>query len=157
MEGAAARPDHAGDASRGHECRDERQEAQDAAVATASPQASLDRAASKVGANYKNAHWDLVDAVAEEKVDLAKLADGELPENMQGMDAEQRVAYIAEQAAKRTEIQAKIKELTAARNQYVAAERERLHAEAGEADLGQAMLTAVRGQLKEMDYDLVDE
>jgi len=129
-----------------------RQEAQDANASKLSPKASLDRAAAKAGGQYRNAGWDLVDAVAEEKVDLAKVEAEDLPEAMRDMDAAQREAYVKEMAEKRADIQKKIKELTAARNEHVAAERARLAEESGEADLGEAMRTAVREQLQAKNY-----
>ncbi len=131
-----------------------RQEAQDANAAKLSMKSSLDRVAAKSSGQYRNAGWDLVDAVAEEKVDLSEVKPEELPEAMREMDIEQRKAYVNDMAAKRAELQAKIKELTAARHEHVAADRKRLAVESGEADLGEAMVTAVREQLKEKNYEL---
>jgi len=130
-----------------------RQEAQDTNASKLSPKASLDRAAAKASGQYRNAGWDLVDAVAEEEVDLAEVDAEDLPEAMRDMDVKQREAYVEQMAQKRAQIQSKIKELTAARNEHVQAERKRLAEESGEADLGEAMVTAVREQLKEKNYE----
>lgn len=135
----------------------ERQSAQDAAVAGVSGAAQLDRVASKASANYRNDHWDLVDAVEAEKVDLAELKDEELPEAMRGMDAKERAEYVQKQAEERAAVQAKIRALSAERNLHIEAERKKLAAEAGEADLGEAMLGAVREQLRAKQYEFVEE
>lgn len=100
-----------------------RQVAQDAAVATLAPAsgAVAQRAIAKASVNYKNSTWDLVDAVKEEKADVAQLKDEDLPAEMQKMNAAERKAYVETKARERAAMQAKIKELNQAREKYVAA------------------------------------
>ena len=59
------------------------------------------RAVSKASSNYKNADWDLVDAVEDESVDLNEISDDQLPEEMKKMDKKERKEYIDKKAEKR--------------------------------------------------------
>ena len=128
-----------------------RQQAQDvfaasqpAAAAAAAPQV---RAMSKARSLYRNASWDLVDAVVNEKtVKLEDVKEAELPEAMRKMSAEQRKAHVEQNAKARTELQDKIRSLGTDREKFIA-EKRRESAAAGEKTLDAAILTAVDEQL----------
>ncbi len=104
----------------------EAQRLQDTNAAKLGAPAAADRAAAKSTGLYRNAGWDLVDALRENKVDLDKLKSEELPEKMRKMTVAQRKEYIAGQAGKRVEIQKQIKELNAKRAEHVKKEIARL-------------------------------
>lgn len=118
------------------------------AQAAAAPVA---RAASKAGANYENAGWDLVDAVEQKKVDVATVKDEELPEAMRKMSVEERKAYVAEQATKRNAIRAEIGKLMAERSAFLA---EQAKTPAGGDTLDAAIVGVVREQLKSREFDV---
>jgi hypothetical protein len=119
-----------------------RQNAQDANAAAA-PAVQAERAKTKASFNYSNATWDAIDALREGKLDLGKVKDEELPEDLRGLDIEGRKKAIENRQQERSELQKKIQELTAARDQYVAAQRK---AEAGDKRLDEAVISAVRDQ-----------
>ena len=100
----------------------ERQTAQDANAASVSAPAAAQRVAAKSSGLYTNAQWDLVDAVEQKKVDLAKVEAKDLPEPMRKMSVEQRTDYVKQQSAKRVEIQKQVKELDDKRQAHVKAE-----------------------------------
>lgn len=110
------------------------------------------RAASKSSSVYNNSRNDLVDAVKNDVVSLDKVPEAELPQAMKPMSEEERVAYVDEQTAKRAEVQAKIRELTAEREKFVAKERQRL-ATSGEATLGDVIVKSVREQLDDAGFE----
>ena len=57
--------------------------------------ASVQRAASKAGANYENSTWDLVDAVQNQRVELDKLDEKDILEVLSFMDVpRQREVYL---------------------------------------------------------------
>lgn len=118
-----------------------RQSAQDANLAAA-PAANLQRQVAKASGAYKNASWDVVDAVKEGKIDLDKADPKELPKEMQKMTPAQRKAYVAEMQKKRTELQAKIKKLDEERRKYV--DQQMKSKPPAENTLDAAVVTAVR-------------
>jgi len=99
---------------------------QDANVAAMAPSAAAQRCVAKGSELYDNRRWDLVDASRDANFDLAAIKEDALPESMRAMTLEQRRAHIEAMAAQRTSIQQQVKELNAAREQFIAAERTRL-------------------------------
>ncbi len=108
------------------EKRKELQSAQDEAARAAAPGALAERAQSKGSGAYRNSGWDLVDAVADGSVDLAKLEDEELPEEMRGMTPEQRKAHVEKKAAERKAVREEIAKLSVEREKFIAAEKAKM-------------------------------
>jgi hypothetical protein len=132
-----------------------RQAAQDAnastapaAVAAAAPQL---RAMSKASSLYQNSSWDLVDATKDGKVKIDDVKESELPDNLKKMSKEERKKYVQEQTQKRSEIQGKIKDLSKQRDEYIAAKRR--EQATTQPTLDAAMLTAVRGQITQKQFE----
>lgn len=120
-----------------------RQTMQDANAAGAAPAVAAERATAKATAIYTNTRWDLVDAIREGVVKLGEMKDADLPAPMRDMTLEQQREYVEQAAGRRAEIQARIKELSAARANYLAAERAKV---SGATTLGEALLGAIRDQ-----------
>lgn len=132
------------------------QAAQDANATTVNAPAAAQRAAAKASTLYRNAGWDLVDAVAENKVDLAKVDAKELPEPMQKMTPEQRKAYVEQQAAERTKLQGQIREL----NDKAEAFRKDEVAKKGLSEkdsFDNALRAAVRAQAEKMEFQFEEK
>lgn len=129
-----------------------RQRAQDANALAAAPAAAASRAVAKAGRLYNNAAWDLVDAVSEKKVDLSKIEQEELPEELRGLTAKELGGRIAELSKQRQDVQAKIKKLAAERAKFVADERAKL-ADKGGATLDDAIVEAVRAQAARQSFE----
>jgi len=129
---------------------EQRQRVQDANAAKSGSLGS--RIAAKASAQYRNAGWDLVDALKEGKVKLEDVKDEDLPEAMRKMSVAERKKYVEAQRAERAKIQAEIRKLSEERKNYVAAELKKQ----GKADnsLGAAMLKAVREQAAKRNFDL---
>jgi hypothetical protein len=126
-----------------------RQEKQDANAVAAEQGAATQRMMSKASGAYKNSSWDLVDALEDGRVDLAKTEA--LPEEMKAMTLEQRKAHVAAAAGKRKELQARIRALSAERETFVQEESKRQGLEAGNT-LDAALLKAVRVQAEKSGY-----
>ena len=122
-----------------------RQEAQDKNVATlaSASGAVAQRAIAKASVNYRNASWDLVDAVKEKKADLASLKTEELPAEMQKLTVEERKTYIETKSKERADMQVKIGELNREREKYVATRMKEI---AGTNTLDAVVISAVREQ-----------
>lgn len=130
----------------------ENQVLQDGNAAAAAPGAAVQRAVAKASGNYRNSAWCLVDAVTLDNVDLSKVKDEELPENMRKMTLEQRKAYLAEKKAEREVIQKKVTELNKARDAYVAEEQKKLAAKSKAETLDSAVIGTVRKQAEAKNY-----
>jgi hypothetical protein len=100
----------------------ERQSKQDANASSLNPAAAAQRSSAKASGLYNNATWDLVDASKAKDFDVTKVKTEDLPEPMRKMTDDQKKAYIADQAAKRVEIQKEIQDLSKKRDAYVKAE-----------------------------------
>jgi hypothetical protein len=108
------------------------------------------RSAYKASAAYQNPSWELVDGMDQGRIDVAKLDDAHLPEDMRGLDADGRRAYVAKKKKERSEIQKRIRELTAERDTFVANERAKL---SQNDSLDVALLKAVTNQAKAKGFD----
>ncbi|MBI4575142.1 MAG: VWA domain-containing protein [Planctomycetes bacterium] len=66
---------------------------------------------------------DLVDAYAAGELDLDDVAEGEMPEDLRGLDRDALAAALGERAARRGALRAKLAELEEARAEFVEAKR----------------------------------
>jgi hypothetical protein len=86
------------------------QAAQDANAVQLNSANAASRAATKAGKLYSCA-WDLVDATRNGEVDLAKVDEEDLPEDMRALTYAQRVARVDAMQQRRTKLQSRINEL----------------------------------------------
>ncbi len=128
-----------------------RQTAQDANAQSLSAGVAAQRAAAKASGQYRNAGWDLVDAVREGQVKLAEVKSEDLPEAMKEMTTEEQKAYIESQAQTRAKLQQEIGKLAREREKYVAQERREL-AGAGGDTLDAVIVQTVRQQAGERNF-----
>lgn len=128
-----------------------RQEKQDANAGAYSQSNVAERALSKSGAAYRNDDWDAVDAFKDNEKELEKMKDEELPEEMKGMSAEERVKFVEGKAKEREEIQGKIRELSTSRDKYIAEERKKSASDTKNT-LDEVMLDAVRKQAEKKNF-----
>ncbi len=96
--------------------------AQDSTALSLAPASAADRYAAKSSKQYRNSKWDLVDALAEKEVDLAKLTENELPDELKKLKPEERKAYVDAKAKERAEVQKEIQEVAKKREAYIQAE-----------------------------------
>lgn len=122
------------------------------AIANEAAGASTQRAVSKASANYHNAAWDLVDAVREDKVDLAKLEAKDLPADLQNLSKDELKARVAEASKKRAALQTQIQQLNKEREAYVAAEMKKLAGQGGKT-LDQVVVETTRSQAAALGYE----
>jgi hypothetical protein len=132
----------------------QRQVAQDANAAGASPASSATRAQFKGSRLYSNAGWDLCDACRLGKIKIEDLKDDQLPENLKKMSLAERKSFIEKMIKDRQDIQKQIKDLSDARAKYVAAERKKLAVNEDDT-LDAAIVTEVRRQatVKNFSFD----
>lgn len=111
------------------------------------PAVASERAKVKASASYSNAQWDLVDATAQNQVDVASLKDEELPAEMRGLTVDKKKEYVQRKQAERKQVQAQIQKLSAERDQYLAE-----HAQKDQGTLQSAVLEAVHEQAASRGY-----
>ncbi len=124
----------------------ERQVIQDTNASTYGAANQAQRVISKASSNYKNAIWDLVDAVEEGRVKLEDVATKDLPEIMHAMTLDQRRDYISEMKTKRETIKSQIQKLDVARRSFVEQKRKEMRAELGKETLDEVIIQTIRKQ-----------
>ncbi|WP_052599219.1 VWA domain-containing protein [Aureispira sp. CCB-QB1] len=100
---------------------------------------------------YNNATWDAVDAMAENDDFMEEVEEEELPDEMKGMDMEERKEYIEKKATERAAIQAKIQEAAKKRSAFIAEKRKEAAGEEKNT-LDAVMLKTVRDQAKKQNF-----
>lgn len=76
---------------------------------------------------------DLITDVREKQIDLKKVADDELPENMRKMSPYERADYLKKQGEERDKLNAKVAELSKQREAYIAEQNKKLAGGKGDA------------------------
>ena len=100
---------------------------------------------------YTNHGWDLVDACNQNKVKLEDVGEDQLPDDLRKLSIAQWKEYVAAKNAERTRIQEQIKQLSAARAEYVAAAEKAAAAKNGNT-LDEAMNNAIRTQAERKSF-----
>lgn len=126
------------------------QMSEDTNAAQLSPEASVQRMVAKSSAHYRNSHWDLVDAVKQEDLDLNTLKEQQLPEEIRTLSPRKRQDYIEAKAKERSEIQEQIQELNQQRRTFVAQELKKRNTQ--DNSLGSAIIQAIRSQARDKGY-----
>ena len=130
-----------------------RQNEQDMNAAAVSPEIAVQRAAAKAAPQYNNSAWDLVDAYKAGTVRLEELREDELPAEMKGMSAGERLGYVDAMRMQRETLQKKIAALHAARERFV---RDQMKKPAGAGTLDEAILRALRRQAAAKNFAFVE-
>lgn len=112
------------------------------------------RAATKTGKLYRNVGRDLVDSYESDKDILAKIKDSDLPEEMQKMTAEERLAHIKKLTKQRTLLKEKLAKLMKEREAFAAEKRKELAAGEPSDTLGDAINSAVLEQLEKSGFEI---
>lgn len=109
--------------------------AQDQNAAKAGGGAAAGRAQSKAGGLYRNSAWDLVDKYKLDpaKFDITKIPVKNLPEKMQKMKPEERMAHIKKMLKDRKAIQDQIKALSLEREKYIQVEMKKRNVKSDKA------------------------
>jgi len=123
------------------------QSAQDANAASMSAPNIASRVVAKASGLYRNAEWDLVDAL-EEGRKLSEIKDESLPEPMREMDAQERENFVEEKARKRAELKQEIAELDRERQDYIS-EQKAQQTESVNLGLDEALKDGIRKVAKE--------
>ena len=78
------------------------------------------RVVAQNSALYKNSSWCLVDKLKEDpKLDITKIPDAELPEDLKKLKPGERVEYVQKKLQERLEIQKQVNELNTKRDAYI--------------------------------------
>lgn len=127
----------------------EKQAKQDMNAAAASSESAVQRSVAKASGQYKNTSWDVVDAYESGSVDLEKIKDEELPEEMKGLKSKERKDYVDKMIKKRAELQKKINTLNEERRRYVENEMKK---QSKNNTLDSAIINAVRDQAAKKEF-----
>lgn len=84
------------------------------------------RVATQASPLYKNSAWCLVDKVREDpKLDITKIADADLPEEMRKLKPQERVQYVQTKLQERLAIQKQVTDLNSKREAYIRVEMQK--------------------------------
>ena len=108
---------------------------------------AVKRAVSKSSHFYKNSSWDLVDAVAEDDLELEEVAVESLPEELQGKSTKEIEAFVESKRKEREEIQQEIATLNKKRMEYVSKKQNK-----EDNELRNAMIDAIKKQATKKEY-----
>lgn len=109
----------------------------------------LSRVASKASSYYTNTSWDIVDASEAPDFEIQNIPVKTLPENMQKMTLQERLAYVQKMAEKRAELKTKIVEKSSERKSFL---EKASKAEAGPQTFEKAVSQKLRQQAQSKGY-----
>ena len=107
------------------------------------------RAITKSSKLYYNGSWDLVDAEANEEVDIETMNKDFLPEELKGKSNDEIKEIIKKKKEEREEINKKIQELNKKRESFILKAKKNNK----ETTLEEAMINAIKKQAKRKDYE----
>lgn len=128
----------------------EMQRKQDENASGISAANAAERAVTKASSAYRNAEWDLVDAVKDKKVKIDDLKEGELPKELKGKSKKEIEEYVKRKDAERATIQKEIGTLSKKRLDYIAEKQKK---SAKTDDLGNAVVLSLKEQAKKLGYE----
>ncbi|WP_203256365.1 vWA domain-containing protein [Hyunsoonleella ulvae] len=108
---------------------------------------AVSRTVSKSSHLYKNSKWDLVDAVADDNLEINDLEEDALPDVLKNKTPEEIKSYIAKMKQERETVQQQIQELNKKRKAYIAEKQK-----GSENGLENAMTKAIKTQAKKKEY-----
>ncbi len=123
---------------------------QDANAYSISRENKIARAVSKGSHAYKNTSWDLVDASKDKDFELGEVEESTLPEEMQGMNEQEKVKYINTKSEERAAIQKEIAELNVQRTKYINKKKKEMGSDEDMLDV--AMIKAIKAQAKTKNF-----
>jgi len=116
---------------------------------------ALVRGNSKASEYYRNASWDLLDALEDGRVTLENLSEEALPPNMRGMTLAAKREYVAAKKAERQTIQKTIRDLYQKRTEYVEKQRQNQNSvNSGKNTLDEVIIQSLRQQLAAKGFKL---
>jgi hypothetical protein len=124
------------------------QAAQDSNASSYGNANAVKRSISKSSHFYKNASWDLVDAVELDAVEIEAIEEEALPNELKGKSKEAIKTYVSNKQKERREIQEKIQELNLKRTKYLSEQAKTKNTN----DLENAMTKAIKEQAKKKKY-----
>jgi hypothetical protein len=122
----------------------QQQEVQDKNAESYGAANKAERTVSKGSHAYSNSTWDLVDASKDNEQVILKAKDDELPQEMKGMSADQRKAYVKEKSQERAKIQTEIQTVNKQRQEYIVKNTPKEQ----ENMLDAAMINAIKSKAK---------
>ncbi len=131
----------------------EMQVSQDFNAESQSISSKADRASAKASVNYKNSSWDIVDAVEENQVDIAKLKDEELPVELKGKTEAEKIAFIEDTKQNRAKFQKEIQELSVERQKFIDEEMKKKSSETEVDDFGTSVNESIQKAAKQTGYE----
>lgn len=128
-----------------------RQKSQDAESNAVSQGLLVKRAEAKISSLYDNSNWDLVDALESGKVNVEKLDNKVLPDEMRAMSKEKQKAFLQEKVEQRKLIKKQIMELSQERKDFITSQEQEA-AKPGVATMNEAMTSAIQKQGEKKNY-----
>jgi len=127
------------------------QQEQDVLARKVGVASAASRVAAKATALYDNAGWDLVDAVAQGRVEVKDVKKEDLPASMQAMPDAEREEFVKRTRQRRADLQRRITETQGARAKFL--QTARVQAAGGKTALDEAMEKALIEQARAKGFE----
>lgn len=112
------------------------------------------RALSKASPLYRSSDWDLVDRLKDDpKLDITKIPEDELCEELKKLKPEERVAFVKEKLAEREAIQKEIVKVSKLRSAYIKEEMKK-NDKLGDKAFDDAVRGALRDQASKKGFTI---
>lgn len=115
------------------------------------------RAESKIGFNYVNSHWDIVDAVMRGEAKLSEIPEDKLPEILAEKSGPERRLHIEELWEQRQQINEQLAEVLADRSEFIDEWREDQLAQGAPPTFDQVIVQGIREQVQGSGFTYLSE
>lgn len=110
-----------------------------------------ERSVAKTKLNYNNASWDIIDAQKEGKIELEKLTEEELPEELKGKTTTEKNQLIDQKMKERESLQKRISELAVKRSNFIEEEKKKTVEDSGD-DFGSSVSKSIEKKSSKIGY-----
>lgn len=131
----------------------ELQALQDSNAEAQSMDSKSQRIVAKASKNYSNASWDIVDAVQENTVDVTKLEENQLPDQLKGKTDEEKIKFVEAKKSEREKYQSEIQKLASERQKFIDEEMKKRSEKGVEDDFGTSVNESIRSTALKAGYE----
>jgi hypothetical protein len=122
----------------------ELQTLQDVNAESQSMDSKSQRTMAKASLNYSNSSWDIVDAVNEKEVDITKMEENQLPEELKGKTDAEKIKFIEVKNSEREKYQKEIQNLASERQKFIDQEMKKRSENGVKDDFGTSVNESIR-------------
>lgn len=132
----------------------ELQAVQDINAESQSMDSKSQRTMAKASLNYSNASWDIIDAVKEKEVDITKMKEDQLPDELKGKTDEEKIKFIEAKKSEREKYQKEIQKLAVDRQKFIDEEMKKQAGNGTKDDFGTSVNESIKKTALKAGYEV---